>query len=162
MARLYDGLLLVLAGVAAALLGATALIIPYDVTLRELGYRPPVWTIAASEYAMLYAVTLGAPWLLNRQGHITVEALTAHLPPRPRAALNRVMCLIGAVVCFVLTWYALRVMLTAEGYEIRSFEMPRWLLYATMPSCFLMLGIEFLRLAAGRCPAAEPQFEEGL
>jgi hypothetical protein len=37
--------------------------------------------------------------------------------------------------------------LSAPGLEIRSFEMPKWLLYVPLPIGFLLLGIEFVRLA---------------
>jgi TRAP-type C4-dicarboxylate transport system permease small subunit len=100
--RVYDRLLAGLALLSAFAFGAVAFIIAYEVTMRWLGLRPPVWPQAISEFTMLYATLFGAPWIL-------------------------------------------RVTLTAQGLEIRSFEMPKWLVYAPLPLGFLLLAIEFLR-----------------
>ena len=51
--KLYDRLLAGLAALSAAAFGALAFIIAYEVTLRWLGFRPPVWPQAISEYTML-------------------------------------------------------------------------------------------------------------
>lgn len=147
--RLYDRLLGGLALLSALAFGAVAFIIAYEVTLRWLGFRPPVWPQAVSEYAMLYATLFGAPWILRRAEHIQVTTLAAVLPARGRAALARAMSLLGMLVCLVVAWYALRVTLTAQGLEIRSFEMPKWLLYAPLPLGFLLLAIEFFRHSLG-------------
>ena len=141
----YDRFLGVLAAVAAAAFGLLSFIIAYEVTVRWLGFRPPVWPVAISEYTMLYATVLAAPWVLRRAEHIQVTTLVAILPPRLRAALGRVVCCVGMVVCLTVAWYALRVTLTAQGLEIRSFEMPKWILYASLPLGFLLLAVEFAR-----------------
>ena len=143
--KAYEGLLGTLAAVSAAALGALSFIIAYEVTLRWLGIRPPVWPVAISEYTMLYATVLAAPWVLRRAEHIQVTTLIVVLPVRLRAPLGRAICFLGAAVCMVVAWYALVVTLAAPGLEIRSFEMPRWLVYAPLPLGFLLLSVEFAR-----------------
>lgn len=143
--KAYDGLLAVLAGVSAVALGALSFIIAYEVTVRWFGFRPPVWPVAISEYAMLYTTVLAAPWVLRRAEHIQVTTVAAVLPAWARALLGRAMCFLGAAVCLVIAWYALVVTLSAQGLEIRSFEMPRWLVYAPLPLGFLLLSVEFAR-----------------
>ena len=141
----YDGLLVLLAVTAALAFGAVAFFVAYEVTVRWLGIRPPVWPIAVSEYIMLYATMLGAPWVLRQGAHIQVNALAAVLPVGMRSVLGRALSLLGTLVCFTIAWYALRVTLSAEGLEIRSFAMPKWLVYAPLPVGFLLLAIEFGR-----------------
>src|SRR5512145_144229 len=97
---------------------------------RWLGFRPPVWPVTISELTMLYATVLAAPWVLRRAEHIQINILVAVLAPRRRTALGRVVCLVGMLACLLVAWYALRVTLTAQGLEIRSFEMPKWVVYA--------------------------------
>jgi TRAP-type C4-dicarboxylate transport system permease small subunit len=63
--------------------------------------------------------------------------------------LARVVSFIGMVVCLVIAWYALRVTLTAQGLEIRSFEMPKWIVYAPLPLGFFLLAVEFFRHMLG-------------
>jgi len=154
--KLYDRLLAGLAALSAAAFGALAFIIAYEVTLRWLGFRPPVWPQAISEFTMLYATLFAAPWILRRAEHIQVTTLVAVFTPRGRTALSRVMSFIGMVVCLVVAWYALRVTLSAQGLEIRSFEMPKWLVYAPLPLGFFLLAIEFFRhMLAGSLFAGE-------
>ena len=145
LAAVYDGLLTSLAVVAALAFGAVAFFVAYEVTVRWLGIRPPVWPIAVSEYTMLYATLLGAPWVLRQSGHIQVNALAAILPPRVRQGLGRALSLLGALICAIVAWYALRVTLGAQGLEIRTFAMPKWMVYAPLPLGFLLLAIEFVR-----------------
>ena len=147
--KLYDRLLAGLAVFAAAAFGALAFIIAYEVTARWFGFRPPVWPVAISEFTMLYATVLAAPWILRRAEHIQVTTLIAMLPPRARAALARAVAFIGMVVCLVIAWYALRITLAAQGLEIRSFEMPKWIVYAPLPLGFFLLAVEFFRHMLG-------------
>lgn len=145
--KLYDGLLAGLAALAAAAFGALSFIIAYEVTMRWLGFRPPVWPVAISEFTLLYATVLAAPWVLRRAEHIQVTTLAVMLPARWRAALGLVVCVIGMIVCLLVAWYGLRVTLTAQGLEIRSFEMPKWIVYAPLPAGFLLMAVEFARHA---------------
>ena len=152
----YDGFLVVLAAASALSFGAVAFIVAYEVTVRWLGFRPPVWPVAISEFTLLYATVLAAPWVLRQGSHIQVNTLAAILPVPVRTALGRLLGFLGMVVCLVVAWYALRVTLTAEGLEIRSFEMPRWLIYAPLPVGFLLLAVEFGRhMVAGTLFAGE-------
>ena len=145
LVALYDRLLAGLALLAALAFGAVAFIIAYEVSARGLGFRPPVWPEAISEYTMLYATLFGAPWVLHRAEHIQVTTLVALFPRGGRRWLSRTVSLLGMVVCLVVAFYALRVTLTAQGLEIRSFEMPKWVLYAPLPLGFFLLAIEFFR-----------------
>jgi C4-dicarboxylate transporter, DctQ subunit len=145
LAAVYDGFLTLLAATAALAFGAVAFFVAYEVTTRWLGIRPPVWPVAVSEYIMLYATMLGAPWVLRQGAHIQVNALAAVLPGRVRSAMGRALSLLGTLVCLIVAWYALRVTVTAEGLEIRTFAMPKWLVYAPLPLGFLLLAIEFAR-----------------
>jgi len=145
LAAVYDGFLAVLAAASALAFGAVAFFIAYEVTVRWLGFRPPVWPVAVSEFTMLYATVLAAPWVMRQGSHIQVNSLAAVLPAPVRAALGRGLSFLGMAVCLVVAWYALRVTLTAQGLEIRSFEMPKWLVYAPLPVGFLLLAIEFAR-----------------
>jgi TRAP-type C4-dicarboxylate transport system permease small subunit len=143
--KLYDGLLGGLAAFAGAAFGALAFIVAYEVLKRWLGWRPPGWPVAVSEFTLLYATVLAAPWILRHSGHAQVTTLIVFLPPRTRLALGRVVSLLGALVCALVAWYALRVTLGAQGLEIRSFAMPKWVVYAPLPLGFLLLAVEFAR-----------------
>ena len=74
-----------------------------------------------------------------------MTTLVAMLPRSSRSALARAMSAFGMLICLVVGWFALQVTLNAQGLEIRSFEMPKWVLYAPLPLGFFLLAIEFLR-----------------
>lgn len=164
IARAYDGVLTALAVVAGAILASIFIIIIYDVTLRELGFRSPAWTIGACEYALLFSTALGAPWLLHERGHVVVTMVLSNLRGGAKTLAGRSICVLGAGVCLIVAWFALRVMATVQGLEIRGFEMPRWVVFAALPPGFLLLAIEFMRFAlSGRPFYTEPIDErEGL
>lgn len=147
--EVYDRFLAALAGLAAASFGGLSIIIAYEVIMRYLGFRPPVWPETISEFTLLYATALAAPWVLRRTEHIQITTLIAILPEGVRAVLARVVSFVGMLVCLLVAWYALRVTLTAQGLEIRSFEMPKWIVYAPLPLGFLLLAVEFARHMVG-------------
>ena len=145
VSRFYEGLLAGLAALSAAAFAALAFIVAYEVIVRWLGWRSPGWPVAVTEFTLLYATVLAAPWVLRRSGHAQVTTLVIFLPAPARRALGRAVSLLGVVVCAMVAWYGLRVTLAAQGLEIRSFEMPKWMVYAPLPIGFLLLSIEFAR-----------------
>jgi TRAP-type C4-dicarboxylate transport system permease small subunit len=57
---------------------------------------------------------------------------------------------VGCVlVCGLIAWYGFDVTLTnymRADVDVRSMDMPRWMVVIFIPIGFLMMGIEFLRL----------------
>ena len=122
-------------------------------TARNLGFQPPPHTLTLTEYALLYTTLLGAPWLVRIRGHVYIELVTAAVSPGVRAVMSRIVSAGCVVVCLVMAWYAFDV--TLGDYQrgtddIRSFDMPRWLLLAAMPIGFGLMAIEFGRFLIGR------------
>ena len=70
--------------------------------------------------------------------------------------IEQAVYLIGAVVCLIIAYVSFDLAWRSEGWEIRTFEMPRWLVFVTMPAAFVLLAIEFLRLLAG-CAVDVPE-----
>ena len=146
--RLWTGLLSALAFAAGAILGGMFLAIVLDVSLRAVGLQPPLWTGTYIEFGLLYSTMLAAPWLISRDGHIRVRALTDRLSPRRAARLEQGTHLILAAICLLLAWYALDVTMDAATrgeQEYRSIVLPRWILFAPMPFGFALMFLEFLR-----------------
>ena len=152
VAALYRRLLEALAVVAGALLAAMALAIVVDVVLRNLGYQPPGHTFTLTEYSLLYVTMLAAPWLVRAKGHVHIELLTAAVSPRTRFWLTRVVYLLCVLTCVVIFWFGLEVTIDQwqrAVIDVRSFDMPRWLLTASMPLSFGLMTIEFGRYLLG-------------
>jgi C4-dicarboxylate transporter DctQ subunit len=147
--RGYDALIHGLAGLAGLLIGALCLLIAWDVVARNLGLEPPDSTVALTEYALLYFTMAAAPYLVRVRGHIVVELLYRRLSGNARHWLDRVVLAICLVICTLVA--ALAATLAVEAYrrgevDVRSLDLPRWLLFLPLVMGFGLMGTEFLRL----------------
>jgi TRAP-type C4-dicarboxylate transport system permease small subunit len=134
---------------AGILMVAMMAMIVADVGLRNLGYQSSAHFFTFTEYFLLLIPMLGAPWLVREKGHIYIELLTGALPPARRRALMRGIVVLSLAVCLVLAWYGGAITLqnfVQNEKDVRSFDMPRWMLMLSMPLSFGMMALEFLRL----------------
>ena len=135
----------VFAGILMAAMMATICI---DVVLRNLGYQSSAHFFTFSEYALLLIPCLGAPWLVREKGHIYVEIIFMTMSAERRRAMTRIIGVICVLVCAVLAWYGAEVTVNSfirNDMDVRSFDMPRWILVAFIPLSFAMMGMEFAR-----------------
>ena len=149
----YDALLYGMAIVAGLLMAAMMGVIFLDVVLRNLGYQSSAHFFTFTEYALLIVPCLGAPWLVREKGHIYVEIVLMALRPRARRALTWVIGIVCIVVCAVLAWYGFSVALTdflQNEKDVRSLDMPRWMVAGFIPLSFAMMALEFLRFLVRR------------
>jgi TRAP-type C4-dicarboxylate transport system permease small subunit len=146
--KVYDAVLYGMAGVAAFLMAAMMVVITLDVILRNLGYQSSAHFFTFTEYALLIVPCMGAPWLAREKGHIYVEILLMSMSERMRARFTMLIGLICIAVCLVIAWYgfdvALRDYLQNEK-DVRSLDMPRWMVVGWIPLSFLMMAVEFAR-----------------
>ena len=84
---LVDGLVLF----ACALIAADCLLIVIDVTLRNLGQQPPAYTVALTEYSLLYMTMAAAPWLVRERAWIVVEVLYRRTSGSLQARLDKLI-----------------------------------------------------------------------
>ena len=146
--KAHDAVVYGMAFIAAFLMTAMMVIITLDVVLRNLGYQSSAHFFTFTEYALLVIPCMGAPWLAREKGHIYVEILLMSLPARARARMTVLIGLICIAVCLVIAWYGFQV--TWQDYvnsekDVRSLDMPRWLVVGWIPLSFLMMAIEFAR-----------------
>ena len=149
---LYDKLIAALAVLAGAVIALALLLIAADVAIRTAGFKPPAFTSAAVEYALLYFTMLAAPWLVRRKGHVSVDALISRLRGLARLLVEKLVYLICVVVSLVFAWFAGELLLDAVAsgqFDERSVDIPTWLLYAPMPFGFGLVAAEFGRYLLG-------------
>ena len=142
-----------MAYLAGFLMAAMMVVICLDVLLRNLGYQSSAHFFTFTEYALLMVPCLGAPWLVREKGHIYVEILLMALSPRQRAVITSIIGVACVVVCAVIAWYGFTV--TISDYlqnekDVRSLDMPRWMVVGFIPLAFAMMAIEFLRFLVRR------------
>lgn len=138
-----------MAWLAGLLMVAMLAMIVSDVALRNLGFQSSAHFFTFTEYALLIVPCLGAPWLVREKGHIYIELVVSAVPPRAQRALLLAVVVACIAVAGILAWFGGAI--TVQDFlgnekDVRSFDMPRWMLMAFMPLSFGMMAIEFLRL----------------
>lgn len=149
LTKLYDRLIVGLAILGAVSLAAITALIIVDVILRNTGFRPFQSTSALVEYVMLFATMSAAPWLVRENGHVAIGSFVAKLPEGVRLAVGRVVLVISILALALLTWRAVAVgmeMVATRSVDMRSINIPAWVLYAMLAMGFGLMAIEFLRI----------------
>jgi C4-dicarboxylate transporter DctQ subunit len=116
------------------------------------GLKPWLYSSVLVEYGLLWFTMLAAPWLARNKAHVFIDAITQMLPPAVQQVLAKFVYLVCVVMSFVVCYYSSSLFITAvaEGQiDTRAVDMPLWALYAPIPPCFLLVGIEFLRFLLG-------------
>jgi TRAP-type C4-dicarboxylate transport system permease small subunit len=148
----YGWLLAALAAVAGVIFALTAILITVNVILRAGFSSAILGLFEAVEFGLLAATFLAAPWVLARNGHVTVDIGLMGLPDRPRRLIGRFTNLLGAALCAIFLYYSLSATLAsaARGSMIRtSFILPEWWVLGVMPFALALMTVEFL-LRSGR------------
>ncbi len=148
----YRHLIHGLAVLGAVILACVLAGIIADVSLRTIGLQPLQWYSALTEYSLLFATMLGGPWLVRVKGHVAVESLLLAMPPALRLAAGKFAYALCIVLSLLFVWYggekAVSAFVSGE-IDIRSIDMPRWVLYASFPLGFGLMAIEFARYLLG-------------
>ena len=149
----YDAILYGMAYLAGFLMAAMMVVITIDIILRNLGYQSSAHFFTFTEYALLVVPCLGAPWLVREKGHIYVEIVLMALPPGGRKALSWLIGVACILVCATVAWYGFSVTLNdylQSEKDVRSMDMPRWMVVGFIPLAFSMMVLEFLRFLVRR------------
>ncbi len=136
-----------LAIVGAALLFFAASIIFIEVLSRGLTGSSQLWVIEVSEYSLLYITLLGAPYLLEKNQHVTLDLVYAGLPTGPKVIVRLLNSTIGFVLCAILTIVGIDVVLDQIDTGVRTATVmapPRYLVSFALPVGMLLLSVQFL------------------
>lgn len=150
--RLIDYVCNVLAVLAGVYLVAIMFAIVFQATVRTLGFSGSSHIFTFSEYGLLYIVMAASPWLVRHKGHVYIELLTAIIPRSFAPSFSRLVTLLCVLICLTLVWYTGEATLKAfnrADYDMRSLDMPKWLLLVSMPICFFLMALQFLRFVFG-------------
>lgn len=150
--RIIDFICNALAVLAGVYLVAIMFGIVFQATARSFGFSGSSHIFTFSEYGLLYIVMAASPWLVRLRGHVFIELLSAAIPARYSRIYSRVVALLCVLVCLVLVYYSGANTLRAFRFgdaDMRSLDMPKWLLLGSMPICFGLMGLNFLRFVFG-------------
>lgn len=149
--RGYHWLMSACGGVAAALFGGMALLVCADVLMRNVGLGSIPWSVEATEYILMIATFVAAPWLLYLGDHIRVDVVVRALSAPVRRRVGLASDLACFAVCAVLTWQSAAVAVDAAEQGSLVFKVlvfPEWWLNLPMAFSCALLAVEFARRAA--------------
>ena len=150
--RAYNFVLHGMAFLAGILIFLSFLMIVVDVTMRTVGLNPPHFTIPFVEYILLWFAMLAAPWLVRIKGHVFIDAVTQFLPGPIKTVIAKIVYSICIVSASIYCFHAAGLLHQAwvkDMVDVRSVDMPQWLLFLPMPICFLFVALEFGRFLIG-------------
>ncbi|MDA0318884.1 MAG: TRAP transporter small permease [Proteobacteria bacterium] len=147
-----DRLTNILAILAGVYLVWIFLAIVFQVVARSVFLYGSSHIFTFIEYGLLYITMAGAPWLVREKGHVYIEILTAAVSEQVRLILSRAVVGLVILICVIITYYGIEVTIRAfvrDEMDMRSLDMPRWMLMISMPICFGLMSLQFLRFVIG-------------
>jgi TRAP-type C4-dicarboxylate transport system permease small subunit len=84
---------------------AMMLMVTADVVSRTFFNFPLPNSYEYMELGMVFVVYLGAAQVQREKRHVTIDTIIKHLPPRLRAAIELLGCLIGFVLMSAIGWW---------------------------------------------------------
>jgi C4-dicarboxylate transporter DctQ subunit len=148
----FERVLDVLSVAAGVLLAFLMIEVSVDVFMRYFLNRPIAWTIESTQYAMVFILYLGAAWLLRDEGHVVMDIVVSRLGQRRQDLTNAVTSVMAAIVCFIITWYGMKVNIDyfrTDYVYSATLDIPAFLLQGVVPLGAFLLFIQFLRRAYG-------------
>jgi TRAP-type C4-dicarboxylate transport system permease small subunit len=148
------------AGVTAAFLIGIAVLVICDMVIERYVFNlTTVWQIDVVTYSIVAATFVGSAYVLMTRGHVNVDVLPMHLPPRARywfALGTMIVALAFCVVLFVLCtayWYQAW---SLNWHSDTVWRAPLWVPYLSMPIGLGLLVLQYFAelicLLTGRSP----------
>lgn len=148
--------------IGALLVIATMVVVGYSVIMRYVFGEPQVWTDELVSFWLVAIVTLGAADVLRRDGHIRIDLVTDHLPPRVQVWVDvwgLVSVILLSAVLTISGWemvaFSWSVDLLSEGY----LELPLWIPQSLVPVGFALMGLAALHRLIQRFRNWKPEAE---
>ena len=152
LVKSYNFVIHGMAVLAGILIFLSFVMIVVDVTMRIVGLQPPLFTIAVVEYILLWFAMLAAPWLVRIKGHVFIDAVTQFLPRLIKTIVAKIVYSICIISSSIYCFHATGLLIDAwqrNMIDVRSIDMPQWILFGPMPFCFFFVATEFARYLIG-------------
>ena len=150
--KIIDRLCQFLAVLAGIYLVVIMLGIVFNAMARTLGFSGSSHIFTFAEFGLLYIVMAASPWLVREKGHVFIELVSAAIPKALQKPYSRAVSALCVIICVVLVWYTWGAMAKAYKFgdaEMRSLDMPKFLLLGAMPICFALMAVQFCRFVVG-------------
>lgn len=103
-----------------------------------------VWSEAAVRIMVLWITFLGAMIAARKGQHISIDLVNHYLPEKVRSAINRIISLATALICFVTAYAGYRFVLMEYEEGIIAFaNVPAWTCELIVPVGFAILTLRY-------------------
>lgn len=139
---LYDRILGKVTRVAAVLAGCllliTALIICYEIVVRDFFHSPTEWVLEVSTYAILVAGFLGLAVAFRDNTHVRVDIFAGRLAPETKRKLDMVINVISFLLFLIFMTESMDLVTSSYVYHKLSPSILRFPLF--IPQFALVFG----------------------
>ena len=139
---LYDRILGKVTRAAAVLAGCllliTALIICYEIVVRDFFHSPTEWVLEVSTYAILIAGFLGLAVAFRDNAHVRVDIFAGRLAPETKRKLDMVINVISCLLFLIVMTESMDLVTSSYVYHKLSPSILRFPLF--IPQFALVFG----------------------
>lgn len=147
--KFYNGAIMLLVILGAASLALMTVGIIGDVVLRNLGLHSIQALSALVEYCLLFSTMAVAPYLVRTHGHVAVQSFVETMPSALRNVVSQIGLVLSVALLALLSWRAAVIAVEVSqggSIDMRSINIPGWVLYMMLSVGFGLMAIEFLIL----------------
>lgn len=114
-----------------------------DVFLRFVFNRPILGSVEITEYLMVGTGFLGIAWCAAKGGHVGVDLIVSHFPPRIQAVIDSVTCLLSLGVAPIVAWQAFLQAGYAKAENVQSdlLDIPAYPFYLIVGIAFVLFSL---------------------
>jgi len=159
MLAFREGLLTALKLICIVLFSVLVIVVVWQVFTRQVLGDPSPWTTVTAQYMFVWLSLFAATLVFGERGHIAVDILAVHTPPRLRQGLLiAVQACILAFAILAMVWGGIRGMGMSWGQVIPGFPFTVGHMYLALPVSGVMIALLALEdlILAVRGDALEP------
>ena len=120
-----------------------------QIILRNVAGMGFAWGEAVMRHMVLWVTLLGAMRATRKYNHVTVDIVTAFLPPRLKAAARALTDLFSGSVCLTLAYASVTFVAADFQAGVKAFGLaPAWMFEMILPPGFLIISGRFFAFAA--------------
>ena len=142
----FDFVIEAMAYMAGILIFVITFFVSGSAVIRYLGFRPPIWVLQYTEYALLWFTFLGAAWLLREGGHIRIDTIVSRLKKKTLRKVEIIDDVLGFMVSFISFLFGTlhTIDLFQRGImEVKGTTVAKFPLFLIIPLGGLVLSIQF-------------------
>ena len=107
------------------------------------------WSAELASYSLAWTTFLGAGLVMDRKGHLAIEALTQWLPTRLRRLVSLFDYLVVLICLGIFIWAGLELVGRTQEQLSAAMQIPLAWAYLSIPTGSLFMAIHALEQAVG-------------